>query len=382
MSLLGPVLNLSHTLTSQQEAREHMRQLQQLQEQHASQPANTTAAEEQPQLQQQAAWEEHRQQQQDIQIIEEARDAVELAIEATREPAAEQLAQLTDEQKLAMCKPKSLGCQTPAGIQGAAIGTRLPKAVPSQAPRMAPTSKAAGTAQPTNAAAASTERSNVAAAPTHIHVELKPPPGAEQQRPKLKPGHWMNRSTYKPIAPPQRWRPPTTLRTKKNTSKRSHKSRSSSDSWGEWHSRTKENDTYKQDDSDPEGSWHSDDASFNAWLLLQKDAAAEQTAAQSSQDTAAQSSQDADDDDVVIVSGGAATADELAAVYSQLPDPDAEIQEELYSALSRSWLSRADVDPVLGTIGRHARTRGKAGAKPAAKVWMQRGKSTRAGSAL
>ena len=344
--------------------------------------------------------------QHDIQRMSEALDAVELAIEAAREPAAEQheqldasadqhdqhtaeqhdaaaeqLAQLTDEQKLAMCKPKSRGCETPAGIQGAAIGTRLPKAVPSQAPRMAPTSKSAGTAQPTNAAAASTDRSNVAAAPTHIHVELKPPPGAKQQRPKLKPGQWMNRSTFKPIAPPQQWRPPTKLRTKKNTSKRSHKSRSSSDSWGPWHRRTTKKDTYKQDDSDPEGSWHSDDASFNAWLLLQKDAAAEQTAAQSSQDTAAQSSQDADDD-VAIVSGGAATADELAAVYKQLPEPDAEIQEELYSALSRSWLSRADVDPVLGTIGRHARTRSGASTKPAAKVWMQRGKSSRAGSAL
>ena len=94
MSLLGPVLNLSYTLTSQQEAREHMRQLQQLQEQHASQPANTTAAEEQPQLQQQAAWEEHRQQQHDIQRMSEALDAVELAIEAAREPAAEQHEQL------------------------------------------------------------------------------------------------------------------------------------------------------------------------------------------------------------------------------------------------------------------------------------------------
>ena len=41
-----------------------------------------------------AAWEEHMQQQHDIQIIEEARDAVELAIEATREPAAEQHEQL------------------------------------------------------------------------------------------------------------------------------------------------------------------------------------------------------------------------------------------------------------------------------------------------
>ena len=314
--------------------------------------------------------------------MSEALDAVELAIEAAREPAAEQheqldasadqhdqhtaeqhdaaaeqLAQLTDEQKLAMCKPKSLGYRAPAHMQEAAIGTRLPKAMPSQAPRMAPTSKAAGTAQPTNAAAASTDRSNVAAAPTHIHVELKPPPGAKQQRPKLKPGQWMNRSTSKPIAPPQQWRPPTKLRTKKNTSKRSRKSRSSSESWGPWHRKSRAKNTYEHDDS------------------------AEQTAAQSSQDTAAQSSQDADDD-VAIVSGGAATADELAAVYKQLPEPDAEIQEELYSALSRSWLIRADVDPVLGTIGRHARTRGKAGAKPAAKVWMQRGKSTRAGSAL
>ena len=103
--------------------------------------------------------------------------------------------------------------------------------------------------------------------------------------------------------------------------------------------------------------------------MLQKDAAAEQTAAQSSQDA---------DDDVVVVSGGAATADELVAVYKQSPEPDAEINEELYSALSRSWLNRADVDPILGTIGRDRRKRAKAGAK----VWMQRGKSTRAGSAL
>ena len=321
--------------------------------------------------------------QHDIQRMSEALDAVELAIEAAREPAAEQheqldasadqhdqhtaeqhdaaaeqLAQLTDEQKLAMCKPKSRGCETPAGIQGAAIGTRLPKAVPSQAPRMASTSKAAGAVQPINVAAASTERSNVAAAPTQIHVELKPPPGAKQQRPKLKPGQWMNRRPHEPIAPPQQWRPrpPTKSRTKDKTSGRCRKSRSSSSSWGSWHRKSKAKHQSKQSSQD--------------------------TAAQSSQDTAAQSSHDAGDDDVVIVSGGTSTADELAEVYNQAPDPDNESQEELYSALSRSWLSRADVDPVLGTIGRHARTRSGASTKPAAKVWMQRGKSSRAGSAL
>ena len=321
--------------------------------------------------------------QHDIQRMSEALDAVELAIEAAREPAAEQheqldasadqhdqhtaeqhdaaaeqLAQLTDEQKLAMCKPKSLGCQTPAGIQGAAIGTRLPKAVPSQAPRMAPANKAAGTAQSTNAAAASTERSNVAAAPTQIHVELKPPPGAKPQRPKLKPGQWMNSRPPEPISPPQRWRPrpPTKLRTKNKTSGSCRKSRSSSSSWGWWHRKSRANQQSKQSSQD--------------------------TAAQSSQDTAAESSQDADDDAAAIGSGGAATADELAAVYIQGPDPDAEIQEALYSALSRSWLSRADVDPVLGTIIRHARTRNGASTKPAAKVRLHRGKRNRAGSAL
>ena len=107
--------------------------------------------------------------------------------------------------------------------------------------------------------------------------------------------------------------------------------------------------------------------------MLQKDAAAEHTAAQSSQDAG---------DDAVVDSGGAATADDLVMVYKQSPEPDAEINEELYSALSRSWLNRADVDPILGTIGRGTRKRAKAGAKSGAKVWMQRGKSTRAGSAL
>ncbi len=321
--------------------------------------------------------------QHDIQGMSEALDALELAIEAGREPAAEQreqldasadqhdqhtaeqhnaaaeqLAQLTDEHMLASCKSQSVGCQKPAGIPGAAIGTRLQKAVPSQAPRLAPTSKAAITAKSSNVASASTERSNGAAAPTHIHVELKPPPDAKPQRPKLKPGQWVNRKPPEPIAPPQQWRPhPTTKsRTKDKTSGRCRKSRSSSSSWGSWHRRSKAKHQSKQSSQD--------------------------TAAQSSQDTAAHSSHDADDDDIVIVSGGTATADELAEVYNQVPHPDKDIQEELYSALSRSWLSRDDVDPVLGTIGRHARTHSGARTKPAAKVWMQRGKSSRAGSAL
>ena len=140
------------------------------------------------------------------------------------------------------------------------------------------------------------------------------------------------------------------------SSGRCRKSRSSSSSWGSWHRRSKAKHQSKQSSQD--------------------------TAAQSSQDTAAHSSHDADDDDIVIVSGGTATADELVAVYKQSPDPDAEINEELYSALSRSWLNRADVDPILGTIGRDTRKRGKASAKSDAKFWMQRGKSSRAGSAL
>ena len=106
---------------------------------------------------------------------------------------------------------------------------------------------------------------------------------------------------------------------------------------------------------------------------MQKDstkATAEHTAVQSANVDAG--------DDAVVDSGGAATADDLVMAYKQSPEPDAEINEELYCALSRSWLNRADVDPILGTIGYDKGKRAKRGAK----IWMQRGKSTRAGSAL
>ena len=144
-------------------------------------------------------------------------------------------------------------------------------------------------------------------------------------------------------------------------------------------------DQEKKEESDPEGEWHSDpegefhsdaegsDGRFNEWLLLQKDSTEATAEHMSVQSANVDEGGDAGDDNG---DGATATVEDLVAVYKQ--SPDAEITSELYESLTHSWHARSDVDPVLGTIGYSKRKSGKA----ATKLWLKRGKSTRAGSAL